>query len=439
MPEILTDVKSGLSTVPHPIHNIEDTGVRKGLYEDLALKTLYLNGEMSLIELSDKMCVSLGIIEEIFQFFRKERLCEVKGMTRGTHRIAVTLEGRQRAGDLLSLNQYAGPAPVSLGDYVAQIKSQSVQGTLVRPKQLDRAFSQLVLDEDLLLHIGTGVSSGTSIFLYGPSGTGKTSIASRISEIYQDSVWIPYAIEIDNQIITVYDPGVHKRNSEVEIEDYDRRWVLSRRPYVLTGGELTAEMLELQYNPTTRFYSAPLQMKANNGVLALDDFGRQRVKPQELFNRWMMALDRRIEFLSLPGGRKFEIPFDTLVVFSTNLQPLQLADEAFLRRIPNKIKVDYATREQFKEIFRREAEGRRGLPVHEEVMDFLIDHLTKELKVSLCQCYPRDLLDQIFWAASYLHAKPEFTKDLAKWACGNYFFQSPEAEKPIMNSSAGEA
>jgi MoxR-like ATPase len=410
-------------------HRIEKTGIRRGLYEDLALKILYLNGEMSLIELCDRMCLSLGVIEEIFQYFRKERLCEVKGMSGGTHRIVATTEGRQRAADLLSLNQYTGPAPVSLSDYVSQIKGQSIQGTVIHPEQLETAFSQLVLSDELLLHVGTAVVSGTSMFLYGPPGTGKSSIASRVSSIYEDYVWIPHAVEVDSQIITVYDPGVHKRRLETELEDCDRRWVLCRRPCVISGGELTAEMLELQYNPVLRFYAAPLQMKANNGVFILDDFGRQRIRPQELLNRWMTALDRRVEFLSLPGGRKFEIPFDTLVIFATNIEPLQLADEAFLRRIPNKIKVGWATKEQFMEIFRREAEGSRALAVNDEVLEFLVDYLTKEMRVPLSPCYARDLLDQIFWAARYLHAKPEFTKDLAKWACSNYFLQSPASGK----------
>jgi MoxR-like ATPase len=422
MTDFLVDVGNGPLMVPH---RIEKTGIRRGLYEDLALKILYLNGEMSLIELCDRMCLSLGVVEEIFQFFRKERLCEVKGMSGGTHRIVATTEGRQRAADLLSLNQYTGPAPVSLADYVTQIKGQSVQGTVIHPEQLEKAFSQLVLDDELLLHVGTAVVSGTSMFLYGPPGTGKTSIASRISSIYQDYVWIPHAVEVDSQIITVYDPGVHKRRLETDLEDCDRRWVLCRRPCVITGGELTAEMLELQYNPVLRFYSAPLQMKANNGVFILDDFGRQRIRPQELLNRWMTALDRRVEFLSLPGGRKFEIPFDTLVIFSTNIEPLQLADEAFLRRIPNKIRVGWATKEQFMKIFRQEAEGIRALSIDDEVLEFLADYLTTELKVPLSPCYARDLLDQIFWAARYLHAKPEFNKELAKWACSNYFLQTP--------------
>jgi MoxR-like ATPase len=426
MTDFLTDMGNGPLMVPH---RIEKTGIRRGLYEDLALKILYLTGEMSLIELSDRMCLSLGVIEEIFQFFRKERLCEVKGMSGGTHRIVATTEGRQRAADLLSLNQYTGPAPVSLVDYVAQIRAQSVQGTIVHEEQLEKAFSQLVLSEQLLLQIGTAVVSGTSMFLYGPPGTGKSSIASRISTIYQDYVWIPHAVEVDNQIITVYDPGVHTRRLESDIEDCDRRWVLCRRPCMITGGELTAEMLELQYNPVLRFYSAPLQMKANNGVFILDDFGRQRIRPQDLLNRWMTALDRRVEFLSLPGGRKFEIPFDTLVVFATNIEPLQLADEAFLRRIPNKICVSWATKEQFMEIFRREAEGARALRVDNDVLQFLVDYLTNELKVALSPCYARDLLDQIFWAARYLHAKPELTKEVAKWACSNYFLQTSTSEK----------
>jgi MoxR-like ATPase len=419
MTDFLTEMNQGPLVVPH---RIERTGIRRGLLEDLALKILYLNGEMTLIELSDHLCLSLGVVEEIFQFFRKERLCEVKGMTGGTHRIAASIEGRQRAADLLSLNQYTGAAPVSLADYVSRTKHQSVQSTSVRPEQLEQAFEQLVLGDDMLLRLGTAVVSGTSMFLYGPPGTGKTSIASRISAIYSDYVWVPYAVEVDNQIITVFDPGVHRRRLESEIEDSDRRWVLCHRPCVVTGGELTAEMLELQFNPVSRYYSAPLQMKANNGIFVIDDFGRQRMRPQELLNRWMTALDQRIEFLSLPGGRKFEIPFDTLVIFSTNIEPRQLGDDAFLRRIPNKIKVDFATPEQFIKIFRKESEEVRGLPVDDDVLDFLVDYLSNEIKVPLSQCYARDLLDQIFWAARYLNAKPEFNKDLAKWACSNYFF-----------------
>lgn len=410
-------------------HRIESTGIRKGLLEDLVLKVLYLHGEMSLIQLSELTCLSLGVIEEIFQFFRQEQLCEVKGMSGGTHRIVASQQGRQRAAGLLSLNQYAGPAPVSLADYTAQVLTQSVRKTRIGPNDVRGALADLVLSDDLLLRIGTAAVSGTSMFLYGPPGTGKTSVAMRLASIYADEVWVPYAIEVDNQIVTVYDPSVHLRNPGLEPEDTDKRWVLCRRPCVVTGGELTLEMLEVQYNPISQYSSAPAQMKANNGVLILDDFGRQRVKPLDLLNRWMTALDRRIEFLTLPGGRKFEIPFDLLVVFSTNIAPLQLGDEAFLRRIPNKILVRHATEEQFKQIFLREVSaGTRQLKVEPEVLDFLVRHLREDLKQSLSQCYARDILDQIFWAAKYLHARPEFTLEIARWACSNYFFSGTEEQ-----------
>lgn len=422
----ITEINRSSVMMPH---KLEEVGIRRGLLEDLALKILYLHGEMSLIQLSEHMCLSLGVIEEIFHFFRQEQLCEVKGMTGGTHRIVASQQGRQRAADLLSLNQYAGPAPVSLEDYSARVLMQSVRNTRVGPNDVQAALADLVLRDDLLLRIGTAVVSGTSMFLYGPPGTGKTSIAMRLPSIYADMVWVPYAIEVDNQIVTVYDPGVHRRHLGLELEDVDKRWILCRRPCVVTGGELTLEMLEVQYNPISQYSSAPAQMKANNGVLILDDFGRQRVKPQDLLNRWMTALDRRIEFLTLPGGRKFEIPFDLLVVFSTNIEPLQLGDEAFLRRIPNKILVQHATEEQFKQIFLREVNaGARQLQVAPDVLDFLVRHLREDLKQSLSQCYARDILDQIFWASNYLQAKPEFTKELAQWACSNYFFSGTERQ-----------
>jgi len=422
----ITETNPGTVRMPH---KLEEVGIRRGLLEDLALKILYLHGEMSLTQLSEHMCLSFGVIEEIFHFFRQEQLCEVKGMTGGTHRIVASQQGRQRAADLLSLNQYAGPAPVSLEDYSARVLMQSVRNTRIGPNDVQGALADLVLGDDLLLRIGTAVVSGTSMFLYGPPGTGKTSIATRLPSIYADIVWVPYAIEVDNQIVTVYDPGVHRRHPGLEPEEVDKRWILCSRPCVVTGGELTLEMLEVQYNPISQYSSAPAQMKANNGVLILDDFGRQRVKPQDLLNRWMTALDRRIEFLTLPGGRKFEIPFDLLVVFSTNIEPLQLGDEAFLRRIPNKILVQHATEEQFKQIFLREVNaGARQLQVEPDVLDFLVRHLREDLKQSLSQCYARDILDQIFWASNYLQAKPEFTEELAQWACSNYFFSGTERQ-----------
>jgi len=400
-------------------HQIQRTGVRRGLLEDLALKILYLTGEMSLIELGQRTCLSLGVIEDIFQFFRKEQLCEVKRMVAGSHVIVASVQGKQRAAELLAVNQYTGPAPVSLADYTVRVAMQSVQRIAIRPPDVSRAFHQLVLNEEILNRLGTGLTSGTSMFLHGPSGTGKTSIASSIPDVYSDNVWVPHTIEVDNQIISVFDAGVHHPSPDLVPPDSDKRWVLCRRPCVLAGGELSAEMLDLQFNSISRFYTAPLQLKANNGVLILDDFGRQRMRPDELLNRWMTPLDRRVDFLTLPGGRKFEVPFDLFVVFSTNMDPLQLADEAFLRRIPNKIRVDYASPEQFLEIFQRESRVRL-ISCDPGVPEYLVEFLT-QMKQTLCQCHPRDLINQIFWAARYAGEEPRLTRESVEQACRAHF------------------
>jgi hypothetical protein len=401
------------------------TGIRKGVLADLALKILYLQGEMSLVELGDQMCLGTDVVDEIFRFLRKEQLCLVKGMSVGSHCIAATATGKDRGAELLSINQYAGPAPVSLVDYATRVDIQSIKHCKVEPTDVMRAVHPLVLDQDILLRLGTAVRSGTSIFLYGPPGTGKTSLAARIPEIYNDFIWIPHAIEIDGQIIALYDPAVHKAPKNIAApesihEESDKRWVLCRRPCILAGGELSAEMLDLQFSSVAKFYTAPLQMKANNGLLLMDDFGRQRMRPEELLNRWMTPLDRGIDFLTLAGGRKFEIPFDLFVVFATNLDPSQLADAAFLRRIPNKIPMFHARRDQFVEIFRSECQMRM-LSFDLEAANSLVDFISDEMKQPLCQCHARDLINQITWTANYQGLEPQLTRQVLEQACRAYF------------------
>jgi predicted ATPase with chaperone activity len=409
----------GVATIPAP-QGLEELRVRRNLLEDLALKILYLQGESTLKDLAEKMRLSLPILEEIFQRLRKEALCEVKGLTGSVYRIDTTSQGKERALELLSLNQYAGPAPVSLSDYVSRVVSQTVMKADVRPAQIERAFQHLVLDDQTLTQLGTAVVSGTSVFLYGPTGTGKTAIAESLPAIYEDQVWVPYAMEIDGQIITIYDTVVHERIDRKVSPDDDQRWVLCRRPRVMTGGELTIEMLDLQFNPVTKFYAAPLQLKANNGVLIIDDFGRQRMRPEEMLNRWIVPLDRRIDYLTLAGGKKFDVPFDLLVVFATNLDPRELTDEAFLRRIHNKIKVGYVTPERFQEISRRVCQH-LGLAYDAAVIGHLIDVLVKELKQPLRACYPRDVIHQICWAAAYQGKRPQLEAETVAQACRNYF------------------
>lgn len=401
---------------------IGDTGIRRILLEELALKSLYLNGEMSLAELAERTCLSLPVVEELFQFFRREQLCEVKGMVRGTHVVAASGAGKERAAASFAFSQYAGPAPVSLDEYSARVHAQGVQRTQVGPADLARAFESLVLSEELVARLGTAVVSGRSVFLYGPSGTGKTTLACNIPEVYDDFVLIPHSIEVDSQVISVYDPVVHRPAAYSMPDDWDRRWMLCHRPRVVAGGELSSEMLDLQFNASTRFFTAPLQLKANNGVLVIDDFGRQRMRSDELLNRWMTPLDRRLDFLTLPGGKKFEVPFDVLVVFSTNIDPRTLADEAFLRRIPNKIHLDYASPRQFAKIFRR-ACAAHMLVSDEDLAEYAAEFITSEMKQPLSHSFAGDIVELVLWSAKYRGIDPRLTRDTFQQACSNYFLQ----------------
>jgi predicted ATPase with chaperone activity len=415
---------------PLPPQTLQETHVPRGLLEGLALKLLVLEGGLSILDLAERICLTLPVTEELCNALRKDQLCEVKGTIgryyRLDYHLTPTDKGRAQALELFSRNQYAGPAPVPLTEYDVRVHSQSIQQVRITPADLAKALHGLVLDPEIVKRLGSAAVSGTSAFLYGPPGTGKTSVATRLRLIYGDSIWIPYAVEVDGQIITVFDAGVHRKMTPPGISETDRRWALCERPCVLAGGELCAQMLELQFSSVTQFYSAPLQMKANNGILIVDDFGRQGIGPEALLNRWMTPLDRRVDYLSLASGAKFAVPFDVFVIFATNLNPQQLADQAFQRRIPNKIILDYATPKQFMEIFRRECEVRLLSP-DTGMAQWLVDYVTKEMKQPLCQSYPRDLLQQLFWAAAYLGVEPQLSIDALEQACRNYF---PVSDKP---------
>ncbi len=413
MPEVATN----------PVPNtVEELGVPQTSLEDLTLKTVYLAGELMLDDLAAKLRLNLRVVSELFRSLRRHELCESKGMVNGIHRLTATMQGRARALELLAQNQYAGPAPVSLSDYVSRVRAQSVKSFRVQRRLVEKAFEHLVLADQVVRQLGAAVISGTSIFLYGPTGTGKTSIAEAIPSIYHDAVWIPYAVEVDAQIITVFDPILHRRHDDSDADNDDPRWVLCRRPRVTVGGELTVEMLDLQFHPVSKFYAAPLQMKANNGVLIVDDFGRQRVRPEELLNRWTVPLDRRIDFLTLLGGRKLEIPFDLFVVFATNLDPAQLADEAFLRRIHNKIRIENLGREQFHRVFERLCRY-FGLHYDCSAVDYLVDTLTTEWKQPLRPCYPLDLINHLRWTAEYAGEAPRLDRETLALACHDYFLK----------------
>ena len=412
--------KPGMAAPPSP-ESLAEVGVRQAFLEDLALKILYVAGPMSLQELAWQMRLNFGVVKELLHRLRAEHLCEVTGIIGNIPEIAITSPGRSRALELLAMNQYSGPAPVSLTSYVKQIRQQSVRNVEIHPPDISRAFAHLVLDAKTLAKLGTALNSGTSIFLYGPTGTGKSSIATALSNAFaSDRVWVPFAVEVDGQVISVFDPHVHAQVGDSQAHGSDARWVLCRRPNVLVGGELTIEMLELQLNPITKFYTAPAQMKANNGVLIIDDFGRQRLRPDELLNRWVVPLDRGIDFLSLAGGKKVEIPFELFVVFATNLDPATLVDAAFLRRIQTKIKVDAVSHMQFHQIFRAVC-SEAQLQYEADIVDALIDRIQSQLKEPLRACYPRDIVNQIRWSARYEQREPRLDQAAVQTAVEAYF------------------
>src|SRR5579864_8379888 len=413
------EVTAGRARVPSTLDEFDIPG---NLLEELALKILFLAGQMSVLDLAGRMRVCFPVANELFQRLRKEQLCDAVGMLGNVYRIAISSSGRARAMELLALNQYTGPAPVSLESYIQQIRAQGVHNFEVHPEDLARAFENLVLDQKTLYQLGTAINSGHSIFLYGPTGTGKTTIAATLSRVFAEQrVWLPFAVEVEGQIITVYDPVIHRQVKDVPRE-VDERWVLCERPAVQVGGELTIDMLDLQFNPVTRFYAGPVQMKANCGILIVDDFGRQRLRPEELLNRGIVPLDSRIDFLTLAGGKKIEIPFELVVVFATNIHPEELVDEAFLRRIQTKIKIGSVTHEQFHEIFRRVC-SEFEVRYEAEAVDKLMEQIEEELKQPLRPCYPRDLVQQVCWAARYERREPQLDQETLRQACHNYFLQ----------------
>ena len=377
---------------PEVPENFEDLGLAQSFVTDLVLRRLLLEGFSSLTSLSHTLKLSVPIIDIVFKHLRAQQLIEVKGMIGNDYSFVLSQAGRQLASDRFAIVQYASAAPVSLNDYVAATKLQSAK-VFVDRRTLRMAFSDLVVPDRLLDQLGPALISQNSIFLYGPSGNGKTSIAERMLRVYQDGILMPYAVEVDNQVIQLYDPVVHQR-IEMDDPDIDPRWVLCKRPCIVVGGELVPNMLELRLDDASGIYAAPLQMKANNGIFIIDDFGRQLISPRDLLNRWIVPLDRRVDYLSLRYGVKFQIPFEMMVVFSTNLDPSDLADEAFLRRIQNKILIEPVEPHVFDQIFHRVFRARE-VPYQEEAPEFLRNLCLQDGREYLrCLLYTSDAADE---------------------------------------------
>jgi MoxR-like ATPase len=407
---------SSLSLPKVPM-NIVDLDIPSSLVEDLVLRRLYTRTRDSVRSLSNSLKLSVPVVNSVFQDLRQKNFFEIISFEDNDYIFTLSETGRNYAAKRFQISHYSGPAPVSVNYYSKVVRKQASKISLHR-SELKDALSDLVLPDRFLDQLGPALLSQSSLFLYGPTGNGKTSIAERLSRVRQSPVLIPYAVEYDGQIIILYDPAAHQRigaNARM-----DPRYVLCRRPCILVGGELEPSMLELKLDETTRIYSAPLQMKANNGMLVIDDFGRQIIEPQYLLNRWIVPLDRRVDYLTLRYGIKFEIPFELLVVFSTNLNPSDLADEAFLRRIQNKIYVEPVDSDVFDEIFNRIIE-QKNINTENGCASFLRQLCQDMGQGSLRACYPGDILNILECISAYEGKPVELDEQSLERAASLYF------------------
>jgi len=417
---------------PRPPKTLDETGLNSVLLEDLIYKVLLSRGVLSGRDIAQVMCLPFTIVEPILHELKSRLLVNHKSTCGvGDFLYTLTEEGQARALMAREASAYVGSAPVVYDDYLIAVSEQTIRSEQPGEAQLKHAFDDLLLPPELFLSLGPAINSGRGLFLFGEPGNGKTSIAERICQCFGDAVYIPKTLIIHGQLVQLFDPQCHEEISQdfaPLVPQVDQRWVYIKRPVVMAGGELTLENLELKYNDRLKISEAPLQMKANCGVFLIDDFGRQLVPHDALLNRWIVPLEKRIDYLTLPNGQKIEVPFDELIIFSTNLDPADLVDDAFLRRIPYKINVGDPSEAQFKAIMTFMA-PRYHIDFDENAFRYLVEtHYHSQRPFRACQA--RDLLEQIVNQAKYLKTQPQMTPDTFDAACFTYFAAMGKGQHP---------
>jgi hypothetical protein len=414
---------------------VADTGLDVGFLGDLICKHLHRGGVLTLKDLAGRLSLPGVVVEEALHFLRKEQRIEIRAGNNGSNqlRYALTERGRTSALDALLRSGYTGAAPVPVDDYRAVAKQQSIHLNGPKRHQVESAFADMVVPGGLLDVIGPSLNSGRAIFVYGPPGTGKTFITKKLGRLFGDAVLVPHALLVGDTVVQLYDPLIHKVRTETGVRDslsletgLDPRYVVCERPVVVSGGELTTDMLDIQYDPSTRLYQAPLQLKANNGIFILDDLGRQKVAPEQILNRWIVPMEERVDYLTVGTGQHFWVPFDVVLVFSTNLNPLHLADEAFLRRIGYKIHFDYLTPLEY-EVIWKGACREQGIAFDPELLEYLLEHLYATTDTPLLPCHPRDLLGIAMDHARYTGSGTQPTPEQMRHAWQSYFVPMEQA------------
>jgi pimeloyl-ACP methyl ester carboxylesterase len=422
---------------PPPPGTIAETGLHRDALAQLLLKTL-VTGESSGTGLAEQLRLPYSVLESLVEHARIEKLVEVRGTTgagSAGYRYALTDLGRDRAGQFLDVCRYIGPAPVPLSQYTAYVRACMAARPYLDRELLSTGFENLVVNKGMLDELGPAVNSGKSLFLHGAPGNGKTVLAEGIGRAFGSEMHVPHAVDVDGQVITMFDPVNHcpigeaaSAGSVIAAAALDRRWERVRRPVVVVGGELTLEMLDLTFNPISKFYEAPIQWKANGGVFIVDDFGRQRIPARDLLNRWIVPLESRVDFLTLHTGRKFEIPFNVLIIFATNLKPESLADEAFLRRIPYKILAKNPTLDEYCRIFELNCR-KRGLTFDPVMVEYLMRKYYQPRKLQMRACHPRDLIEQVVDRCRYERREAVITRELLDASCSSYFLEETSSQE----------